>query len=45
VVHTLNCTMMADTRTIAALAENFQRDDGAIKIPKALQKYCGFKEV
>ncbi len=45
VVHTLNCTMMADTRTIAALVENFQRDDDSIRLPKALYEYCGFKKV
>ena len=45
VVHTLNSTLMPDTRTIVALAENFQREDGSIRLPKALQEYCGFKEL
>ncbi len=44
-VHTLNSTLMPDTRTIVALVENFQREDGSIAIPKALQKYCGFEEL
>ena len=38
-VHTLNCTGLATTRTITAILENFQRDDGAVEIPKALRPY------
>ncbi len=38
-VHTLNSTALATTRTITAILENFQREDGTVEIPKALRKY------
>ncbi|MBO8182364.1 MAG: serine--tRNA ligase [Archaeoglobus sp.] len=38
-VHTLNSTAIATTRAITAIIENFQEEDGAVRIPKALQKY------
>lgn len=38
-VHTLNCTGLATTRTITAILENFQREDGAVEIPKVLRQY------
>ncbi|MFN7106473.1 MAG: serine--tRNA ligase, partial [Pyrobaculum sp.] len=38
-VHTLNCTGLATTRTITAILENFQREDGVVEIPKALRPY------
>ena len=44
-VHTLNNTAIATERAIACLVENFQQKDGSIKIPKALWKYTGFKEI
>ncbi|MBI3640161.1 MAG: serine--tRNA ligase [Thaumarchaeota archaeon] len=37
--HTLNSTLVATTRTLVALMENFQTKDGHISIPKVLQKY------
>ncbi|MFN3805253.1 MAG: serine--tRNA ligase [Pyrobaculum sp.] len=37
--HTLNCTGLATTRTITAILENFQREDGVVEIPKALRPY------
>lgn len=42
-VHTLNGTAFAIGRILIMLMENYQQKDGSIKIPKALQKYCGFK--
>lgn len=39
--HTLNGSALALPRILAALLENNQ-SDGKIKIPKALQPYCGF---
>ena len=36
---TLNCTGLATTRTITAILENFQREDGVVEIPKALRPY------
>ena len=38
-VYTLNSTLVATTRTLVALMENFQTKDGHISIPKVLQKY------
>jgi seryl-tRNA synthetase len=43
-VHTLNSTLMADTRTLVALVENHQTTDGAVRLPRALAEYCGFNE-
>jgi seryl-tRNA synthetase len=37
--HTLNGTAVAVGRTIIALVENHQRDDGTVEIPEALQGY------
>lgn len=44
-VHTLNGTLVAVSRVIIAILENFQQEDGTVKIPKVLQKYTGFSEV
>ncbi|MBU0957522.1 MAG: serine--tRNA ligase, partial [Nanoarchaeota archaeon] len=43
--HTLNGSGLALTRLMIALIENNQQEDGSIKIPKALHKYTGFKEI
>jgi seryl-tRNA synthetase len=40
-VHTLNGSGLAVGRTLVAILENFQRKDGSVAIPKALQPYCG----
>jgi seryl-tRNA synthetase len=44
-VHTVNGTGIAMGRMIIAILENYQQKDGSIKIPKALQKYTGFKVI
>src|SRR3989339_196501 len=44
-VHTLNASGLATSRLIPAILEQFQQKDGSIKVPKVLQKYCGFKEI
>jgi seryl-tRNA synthetase len=44
-VHTLNNTALATSRTIVAILENHQNEDGTINIPKPLQKYTGFKKI
>ena len=44
-VNTLNNTAIATERMMACLVDNNQQKDGSIKIPKALQKYTGFKEI
>nr|AFK25028.1 seryl-tRNA synthetase [uncultured archaeon] len=40
-VHSLNSTLVATTRTLVAIMENFQTRDGHISVPKPLQKYLG----
>jgi seryl-tRNA synthetase len=44
-VHTLNGSGLAVGRTLVALLENHQREDGSIAIPAALQPYLGGKTV
>lgn len=44
-VHTLNGTAFAIGRILIAIIENYQQKDGSIKVPAALQKYTGFKEI
>lgn len=39
--HTLNGTAMASTRTLIAIMENYQTDDGRIYVPPVLQQYVG----
>lgn len=41
-VHTLNNTGCADLRTLVALLEHYQQEDGSVSIPLVLQRYCGF---
>jgi seryl-tRNA synthetase len=38
-VHTLNGSALAVGRTLIAIMENYQNEDGSIDIPKVLQKY------
>jgi len=38
-VHTLNGSGLAVGRTLAAILENFQRDDGSILLPEVLEPY------
>jgi seryl-tRNA synthetase len=40
-VHSLNSTLVATTRTLVGIMENFQTKDGHINVPKPLQKYLG----
>ena len=40
-VHTLNSTLVATTRVLVSIMENFQTKDGHIRIPKVLQRYMG----
>jgi seryl-tRNA synthetase len=40
-VHTLNGTLVAIERTMVAIIENFQTNDGHIKVPDVLQEYLG----
>jgi len=38
-VHTLNSTAIATGRTIVAILENYQRNDGSIEVPEVLRSY------
>ncbi|WP_016939486.1 serine--tRNA ligase [Nitrosopumilus sp. SJ] len=40
-LHTLNSTLVATTRVLVSIMENFQTKDGHIKIPHVLQSYMG----
>jgi len=42
-VHMLNGTAIAVSRAIISILENFQEDDGSVRIPGALVPYCGFE--
>ncbi|MEK9179950.1 MAG: serine--tRNA ligase [Patescibacteria group bacterium] len=43
--HTLNGTAIATSRAIIAILENYQRKDGKVDVPKALEKYMGKKVI
>ena len=40
-LHTLNSTLIATTRVMVSIMENFQTKDGHIRIPTVLQSYMG----
>lgn len=44
-VHTLNGSGLAVGRTLVAVLENYQNEDGTIEVPKALVPYMGGVEV
>lgn len=44
-VHTLNGSGLAVGRTLVAILENYQKEDGSIEIPHALRNYMGGKAV
>jgi seryl-tRNA synthetase len=45
-VHTLNSTAIATGRTIVAILENYQQEDGSVMVPEALRKYIdGIKKI
>jgi len=44
-MHTLNGTAFAIGRILIAIMENCQQKDGSVKVPRVLQKYCGFKVI
>jgi len=44
-VHTLNGSGVAVGRTVAAIMENYQNEDGTVTIPEALVPYMGGKTV
>lgn len=44
-IHTLNGSGVAVGRTVAAILENYQNEDGSITIPKVLIPYMGINEI
>ena len=44
-VHTLNGSGLAVGRTLIAILENYQREDGRVSVPKVLRPYMGGKEI
>jgi len=40
-VHTLNSSALATGRTIVAVLENYQQEDGSVIVPEVLRKYMG----
>ncbi len=40
-VHTLNGSGLAVGRTVAAILENYQNEDGSVTVPEVLRKYMG----
>lgn len=44
-IHTLNGSGLAAGRTLVAIYENYQQEDGSIKVPEVLIPYMGGKKV
>jgi len=44
-VHTLNGSGLAIGRTVSAILENYQQEDGSVIIPEVLRPYMGNKEI
>jgi len=44
-VHTLNGTAIAMSRTIIAILENYQQADGSVVVPEVLRPLCGFDRI
>lgn len=44
-IHTLNGSGLAIGRTVAAILENYQNEDGSVTIPENLRAYMGGQEV
>lgn len=44
-LHTLNGSGVAIGRTVAAILENYQQDDGSVKIPEVLVPYMGTESI
>lgn len=43
-IHTLNSTEVATSRTIRAILENYQQEDGSVEIPAVLRPYMNDQE-
>ncbi|OOM11069.1 serine--tRNA ligase [Clostridium saccharobutylicum] len=44
-IHTLNGSGVAIGRTVAAILENYQREDGSVEIPEVLRRYMNCDEI
>ena len=44
-VHTLNGSGVAIGRTVAAILENYQQEDGSVLIPEALRPYMRCEKI
>ena len=44
-VYTLNGTAIAISRALIAILENYQMEDGSIKVPDVLIPFCGFDRI
>ena len=44
-IHALNGTAFALGRILIAIIENYQQEDGSIKVPEVLRKYLQFEEI
>ncbi len=44
-VHMLNGTAIASSRTIIALMENYQNEDGSVTVPEVLRKWMGKEKI
>jgi len=44
-IHMLNGSAIATSRTIIAILENFQNEDGSVNIPTVLQKWIGKEKI
>ncbi len=44
-VNTLNNTVAASPRLLAAVLENYQNEDGSITVPEVLREYVGFSQI
>lgn len=42
-VHTLNGSGLAVGRTVAAILENYQEEDGSVRVPDVLREYMGYE--
>jgi len=45
VLHTLNGTAVSLARSLVAIIENYQNDDGTLTVPEALRPYMGGREI
>ncbi len=43
--HSLNSTLIAIERGLTCIIENYQQEDGTVKVPEVLQKYTGFSTI